>query len=363
MLTKGDDYPLHQTPEPMAVSGGDRNFYDRYFFNGYDPSGTVFFAAALGVYPQLDVMDAAFCVVVDGRQYNLRASKHLASERLDMTVGPITVRIVEPLHTLQIIVAANDGPLTADLTFTVRHDPIEEPRFIRRLGPRLMMDYTRMTQNGCWSGWLGVDGVRHDITPELFLGTRDRSWGIRSVGAAESQPPAGGNFGQFWWLWMPINFPGFATFFHSNDDGEGRPWNRRGVVAPLSGEDIEFDTDALDLDYHPGGRRIKQVRLDTPQGGKLVITTRPANFFMSGLGYLHPVWGHGLDHGALEVGHDVIEPGFDAVADVLNIHIQALADAVLTIDGKQHHGVGVVEQLFIGPHAASGLTGLLDPAA
>ena len=29
MLTKGDEYPLHQTPEPMALSGGNRNFYDR----------------------------------------------------------------------------------------------------------------------------------------------------------------------------------------------------------------------------------------------------------------------------------------------------------------------------------------------
>ena len=34
-LSKGDDYPIHQTPEPVAYAGTDRNFYDRYFFNGY----------------------------------------------------------------------------------------------------------------------------------------------------------------------------------------------------------------------------------------------------------------------------------------------------------------------------------------
>jgi hypothetical protein len=45
------------------------------------------------------------------------------------------------------------------------------------------------------------------------------------------------------------------------------------------------------------------------------------------------------------------------------IHIQALSDAVLTVDGTEHHGIGTVEQLFIGPHAASGLTGIMDPAA
>ncbi|HQR91626.1 MAG TPA: hypothetical protein PLH31_20595, partial [Caulobacter sp.] len=30
-LTWGDDYPIHQTPEPVAYAGTDRNFYDRYF--------------------------------------------------------------------------------------------------------------------------------------------------------------------------------------------------------------------------------------------------------------------------------------------------------------------------------------------
>ena len=52
-LTRGDDYPIHQTPEPVAYAGTDRNFYDRYFFNGYAPTGEgedLFFAAAFGVY-------------------------------------------------------------------------------------------------------------------------------------------------------------------------------------------------------------------------------------------------------------------------------------------------------------------------
>ena len=57
VLTKGDEYPVHQTPEPIAYSGTDRNFYDRYFFNGYEPDGGNFFAAAFGVYPQLGIVD------------------------------------------------------------------------------------------------------------------------------------------------------------------------------------------------------------------------------------------------------------------------------------------------------------------
>ena len=66
MLSKADDYPIHQTPEPIAYAGTDRNFYDRYFFNGYGYEGELFFAAAMGVYPHLNIADAAFVVVRDG---------------------------------------------------------------------------------------------------------------------------------------------------------------------------------------------------------------------------------------------------------------------------------------------------------
>ena len=308
MLTKGDEYPLHQTPEPMAVSGGNRNFYDRYFFNGYASDGSVFFAAALGVYPQLDIMDAAFCVSVDGKQYNLRASKRMSSERLDMSVGPIRIEIVEPLQQIRLIVSENDSPVTADITVTMRHSPIEEPRFIRRDGPRLFMDYTRLTQNGDWSGTITVDGQELDVTG--CRGTRDRSWGIRPVGAPESQPPPMGAMPQFWWLWTPLNFDNHCCFFHSNDDGEGEPWNRRGVVDTIGGvirwsSNRKISTSAITRD-RGGSSKCGWKPATACSPSPRALATDALTFYMSGLGYMHPDWGHGLDHGGLEVAHDVI---------------------------------------------------------
>jgi hypothetical protein len=138
------------------------------------------------------------------------------------------------------------------------------------------------------------------------------------------------------------------------------------VVDALSGKAREFEPKAIDLSYHSGSRRIKQVQLETGNGS-LSITPRTGNsartFYMSGLGYLHPVWGHGMDHGDCEDAHDVITLEPEPAIDMTTIHIQALSDAVLTVDGTEHRGIGVVEQLFIGPHATSGLTGLMDPAA
>lgn len=367
MLTAGDDYPIHQTPEPVALVT-DRNFYDRFFWNGYAPDGSLFFAAAMGVYPALDVIDGAFCVCVEGVQHNARFSARLNGERMAMAVGPLSVEILAPLHEVRICLGPNDGPLTAELTFTGRHFPIEEPRFTRRVGTRLFMDYTRMTQNGRWSGWIDIAGNRHMIDAAT-LGTRDRSWGIRPVGKADSQPAPMPP--QFWWLWTPTQFDHASLFLHSNDDGEGRPWNRRAVLFAEGGPrggDEDVEAPELVPAYAPGTRRIASVSADLGEQGRLTLTPVPGmgargHFYMSGLGYTHPEWGHGHDHGNYEEGHDSIDLNAVADNDPALMHIQALAEAVLDVGGKRQVGRGVIEQLFIGQHAASGLTGLFDPFA
>ena len=362
MLTRGDDYPLHQTSEPVAFAGTDRNFYDRYFFNGYSPDGSVFFAAAMGFYPQLGIVDASFCVIVDGVQHNLRASRRSAGERLDLSVGPIAVDIDTPLEVLTLRISPGDGPLAGELTFTGRHFPIEEPRFVRRNGTRMFMDYTRMTQNGRWSGWLSVDGERVAIG-DGWTGTRDRSWGIRPVGASEPQPPPEGNFNQFFWLWTPCNFEGCSLFFHSNDDAAGDAWNRRAVIVGDSGSEHHFARSAFSLAWQKGSRRIARMTADLGAGRALTLTPSGPIFAMSGLGYTHPVWGHGLDHGAeLAVAHDSLSEAERGWGNPLAMHIQALVAAELSDGSAVHRGVGVLEQLFVGPHAPTGLSGLMDPA-
>ncbi|MGV1681926.1 hypothetical protein [Sphingopyxis sp. NJF-3] len=361
MLTKGDDYPLHQTSEPVAFAGTDRNFYDRYFFNGTSPDGSVFFAAAMGFYPQLGIVDASFCVIVGGVQHNLRASRRSAGERLDLTVGPIAIQIDAPLEKVTLRIAAGNGPLAGELTFTGRHFPIEEPRFIRRNGTRLFMDYTRMTQNGRWSGWLSVDGERTEVGAG-WTGTRDRSWGIRPVGASEPQPPPGGNFNQFFWLWTPCNFEDRSLFFHSNDDGAGTAWNRRAVIVADGGTERHFDAATFAVDWQAGSRRIARMTADLGSGRALTLEPSGPVFAMSGLGYTHPVWGHGLDHGAeLAVAHDSLSEAERGWGNPLAMHIQALVTAELTDGDSRHRGIGVLEQLFVGPHAPTGLSGLMDP--
>lgn len=356
MLTKGDDYPIHQRPEPVAWAGTDRNFYDRYFFNGYAPDGSGFFAFALGIYPHLDVIDAHFSVIRGGVQYCLHASRELRSERMDLSVGPMRVVVEEPLERLRVVVEECEG-ISADVVFTGRSFPIQEPRFTHRFGSRAFMDYTRMTQNGRYEGWIAVDGDHRDLAPGT-MGTRDRSWGVRPIGTRDTQPiPRGAQGGAptgFFWQWTPLNLAGGSLFFHVNADAEGKPWNTRAAWAADGGEaggivegEGRMSAALADGTRWPGRGELELALDGAPR--RLVLEPL-GRFQMKGLGYTHPVWGHGLHHGALKIEREDIDlAAVDPLAPE-NLHVQI----PVRVSGDLE-GLGVFEQLILGPYTPLGL--------
>jgi hypothetical protein len=356
MLTKGDDYPIHQTPEPIAYSGSDRNFYDRYFFNAYAPDGSAFAAIAFGVYPALNVADAHIAIVKDGKERCLHASRVLGMERLDLKVGPIAIDILEPLQKLKVTVQKTEG-IAGEITFEGRAFPIEEPRFVKRNGPRLFMDYTRLTQNVRASGWLEVDGERIEVSG--WVGTRDRSWGIRPVGAPDTQPTPGGGITGFFWQWTPLNFADTSVYFHINADPDGKPWNTRAVILPDgAGPEGGYHSDApvMETEILPGTRHAKSGKLIIPlaQGEATVKIEPVATFLMRGIGY-GGEWRHGALKGELAVAREDLDTvNFDH-ADPGNLHIQAISRATLSQPGRDDQvGVGVFEQLILGPYRPLG---------
>ncbi|HEY8573005.1 hypothetical protein [Phenylobacterium sp.] len=359
MLTKGDDYPIHQTPEPIAYSGSDRNFYDRYFFNAYSPDGTEFAAIAFGVYPHLNVADAHLSIVQGGVQRCLHASRILNMERMDLVVGPVRIEVLEPLQKLRVVVERAEG-LACDLTFEGRAFPIEEPRFVKRIGPRLFMDYTRLTQNVRVSGWLEVDGERRELAPG-WVGSRDRSWGIRPVGAPDPQPTPGAGLTGFFWQWTPLNFEDRSVFFHVNADPDGKAWNTRAVILPDgAGPDGGWHADDArmeDVSLRQGTRHAERGTLKIPvQGGEASIGLEPVTtFLMRGIGY-GGEWRHGALKGELAVGREDIDLAAVDMGAIENLHIQAISRAVMTAPGEpERQGVGVFEQLILGPYRPYGL--------
>jgi hypothetical protein len=269
------------------------------------------------------------------------------------------------LKRLKVTLAPTDG-LAAEFVFEGRAFPIEEPRFIRRNGPRTFMDYTRLTQNGRYTGWLEVDGKRENV--DGFVGTRDRSWGIRPIGARDAQELAPPQPGQFFWLWAPTNFPAGSFFYHTNDEASGEPWNRRAVWA-RDGSNVESHAETKDpqieIEWKSGTRHAKRavVRLEDASGKREIIFEPQYEFYMLGLGYGHPKWGHGHNHGQLAVEREDFKLSEIDPRLPHHLHVQALCK--VTYKGGnagEQVGRGVLEQLALGPHAPSGFKQMLDYA-
>lgn len=365
MLTRGDEYPIHQTPEPIAFSGSDRNFYDRYFFCGYQPDGDAYFAVAFGVYPHLNVADAHVSVLRGGRQVCLHASRLLDMERMALTVGPVRIEVQEPLQRLRLVVEETEG-VSLDLVCEGRAFPIQEPRFTRRLGPRTLMDVTRFTQNVRWTGTLSIDGqaARYEGAP----GTRDRSWGVRPIGAPDAQPHAPARPPQFYWLWAPTNFPNLSMFFHVNEDEAGEAWNTRACLAldgGVQGQALHLNAPRSKPTWRKGQRHAEKLSLEVQDAhgrDHCVAWSCVDVFQMKGIGYGHSTWAHGVWKGELAVEREEFVPAkLDPLAPE-NLHIQAIATARHEGAGSASDGIGIVEQLVIGPHAPSGFESLLDGA-
>ncbi|HEX4107887.1 MAG TPA: hypothetical protein VHX88_07105 [Solirubrobacteraceae bacterium] len=367
MLTKADELPIHQTPEPIAYSGTDRNFYDRSFFAGYAPDASTVFEIAFGVYPHVNLTDAHIGILRDGTHHAIHASRHLNMERMNMHVGPIRIEVIEHLRSLRIVVDDYEG-ISADLRFDGRAFPVEEPQFKWRVGPRMFWNYTRFSQNGHWSGWIEVDGRREQLPPGS-AGTRDRSWGVRALGAADEQPWVPERPQQFFWTWTPVNLADSSAFFHLQAEHDGAVVNTRGVLCPDGahpGEMTETSAATLDLAFAEPTRwpTAGTVEIAPPGTPAVTLAFEPlTRFIMSAIGYgPHPTWGHGTYHGELAVEREDFALVDVNPADPRQLHNHAISRVTLSRDGQPDEvGIGILETMILGPYEPLGFTDLSGP--
>ena len=373
MLNKLDDFPIHQTPEPIAhPDTSDRNVYDRTWFNGYAKDGSYYFGIGMAVYPHRGILDCAFSVVEqNGRQHCFYGSRRAPTERTDMQVGPFKLDILEPMRSTRITLEDNSSGITCDLTFSARTASIKEARQTLWSGARRVMDATRFDQFGRWSGVIHHPDGDIKVDSDMCIGTKDRSWGVRRVG----EPETGGAPampGGIFFLWAPLVWDDHVTHAIFFDDAKGEPLVREGIVAPLyEGEDkIPATEDGLDkrmatarhrVKYVPGTRLAKSAEVDLVDhdGSTRTISLEPIlKFQMKGLGYTHPEWGQGMWKGELATGGESFDPRQVDPLAMENFHVQQVVRAT---DGKRS-GIGVLEQICIGPYAPAGFKDFFDGA-
>jgi hypothetical protein len=369
MLGPLDEYPVHQLPQPVAWPGpSDRNFYDRSYFNAHDRTGGIFLISGIGYYPNLGVKDAFVLVRRGDIQTAVHLSDPIDQDRLHQHVGNYRVDVIDPLQKIRIQLAETEG-IEVDLTWNGLFPVVQEQPHIMRSGNRVTLNAQRFAQLGSWTGRIVIDGSETTVDAARWIGSRDRSWGIRPVGEAEpAGRPADPPFEGMWWLYLPMAFDDFAIVLIVQEDPAGfrslndctRIW-RDGRVEQLGWPRVK-------IHYRSGTRIPTGATIDATDASgaavrfdvesKLPVPIHVGGGYGGDCDWLHGTWkGPGFTERLTYSMTDptiVARSGFGVIDHV--------GRAVCIDGGRELEGWGLFEHGALGRHDPSGFQDWLTVA-
>jgi len=330
-LTALDEWPRHQTGRTFdTVASDSPHWNDGYYFTLGDADSGVTLFSGLRLYPNTDVLDAYVCLVVDGKQHNIRWSRRLRPNNDDLAVGPFAVRIIDPLRVLNTICAENEYGLSYDLTWTAHHEPYMEDQVMRWSAGRLVYQRSNYDQCMAVEGRITLGNRVIEVGGPSWVGVRDHSWGIGRTGgpsapsiAPDRSDDPRRSFAVRQWTMVKMRDRVLFWQLHQRRDGSFSQLEAR--VLPLDGSPmwdyIDAELDHVRIGDHPR-LQWSTVSFLRPDGGhdryRLDPVGSPA--YLQGGGY-HEGFDDGLgrgiyrgeDHGEGEVwdvGHpvEVVDP-------------------------------------------------------
>ena len=187
-LVNADEFFNHQIVETHAsVLQSDPSWAEKVCGMVAARDGSLSIGFGFGKYVNRNVVDAYGGVSRGVEQWTVRASRALDSAVNNIDVGPLRYEVIEPLRQVRVrLDATEQQPIAFDLLLEGLLPCMLEDREDRRTltGYRHSANQIRYHQTGVASGWIELQGQRHQVTPEDWVMTRDHSWGLRpGVGA------------------------------------------------------------------------------------------------------------------------------------------------------------------------------------
>jgi hypothetical protein len=279
-ITAADESFHHQVADTFAVVGtSDPAWTEKVCAMAMTRDGSLQLGFGMGKYTNRDVLDGYAAVSRGKEQWTVRGSRRLAADPERTAVLPLRYEIVEPLRVVRFALDPNDvQPIAFEWVFEAEIPTVFEERTHHKDGFRTSADLVRYHQIGTGSGWVEVDGTRHELVTADCVSTRDHSWGVRyDVGPRPADRPevdalAGLGFEM---IWCPLLF--------ERDDGTryGMHLHYQIVTAPGLGEvvhkivmgGVEHPDGRVEpwldlapaLEFDPGNRRLR--------GGTIGATT------------------------------------------------------------------------------------------
>lgn len=374
-LVGADELLSHQIVDTFArVSQSDRSWTEKVWAMAAARDGSLSVAFGLGKYINRDVMDGFAGISRGTEQWTVRGSRRLAPDLERSEVGPITYEIVEPLVRTRYRLAANDVvPTSFDLEIEGLTPPAMEERetHISRSRSRIDADIMRFHQSGVARGWVEVEGVRTEIDDQVWVGARDRSWGVRyGVGhpVDDIEPTSMPEDTSGMFVWMPVTMtrpdgrPFTLFVYYQRYQGAG--WSTgsaRGGIELPDGRSKAFRDVIPALEFRDDNRRLigGSLLAVMPDGTERTYRVDPISDtgFHLGAGLYGGFEGHhqGEWRGDLHVDGEHIERCDTVeVAHRLHQHRDCIVRVEDLTDGST--GVGTLQSNVVGAHPEMGLT-------
>lgn len=277
MLTKYDEYPVHQSAHPFSrIPSTDLSWDEGYYFGVFNADHQVFLLTGLRVNPNADMVGGYAVINIAGRQYSVRLSR-CWRQQIDTVIGPLSIEFVEPLKTIRLRLEANDSALSFDLTWSgIAPATLEAHHYAETRG-RVTTDQTRYSQPGEASGYIQFEQRRFEVTPQGWAANRDHSWGLYA-----DRKPLGG-FDQ--WLpplaapevrramrfWTVFKVGEWSGFYHIHESETGAQVRMNDVFgAPFEGTlfhgwddaPVKLSSARHELRFRPGTRLFEGGRIE-----------------------------------------------------------------------------------------------------
>lgn len=269
MLSKYDEFPVHQASRPFAhIPSTDYSWDEGYYFGVFSADQQIFLLTGMRVNPNADMIGGYAIINIAGHQYSVRFSR-CWRQQIDTVIGPLIYEFVEPLKTIRLRLDANDSELSFDITWTGVAPAYEEAHHVAETRGRVTTDQTRYSQPGKASGFITFKGKTIDVTPDSWSGDRDHSWGLYADrkplgGHQEWLPPratpAVPRALRFWTLFEAGEWSGF---YHIHESPTGDQVEMNDVFgAPFEGElvngwngpKVKLKAARHELRFQPGTR-------------------------------------------------------------------------------------------------------------
>ncbi|MFI5398542.1 MAG: hypothetical protein ACHQ9S_23675 [Candidatus Binatia bacterium] len=246
MLSKMDDYLIHQTEKPLAEVASDHpDWQETLYFNMHDRKGEFSALAGLEVFPNAQYVRAYFFALHKGEHYSYMCAGPLENWREQIRAGTLSFSVVEPQQAWRLDLADEANGIRAAVDFRARC-PVYHYRPIRcEDAGALIINQSYYTQAGVYRG---ACTLKDQVFTDLW-GLRARRWGVLVMPRLP------------FYHWVSLQLPTCCITAWQFESCEGDMLYCDGAVVTEAGETTSITGIEHDWTLPPGARHPTRTRL------------------------------------------------------------------------------------------------------